>query len=178
MTQAKQVFEVLMRENADMLLAFLRASVRDKHAVEDIFQETMVVAWKRIDSFDRERSFAKWLRGIARNLVLAHFRKAGKNPLAMDESTLDWMDGRFAQIQSQNGDTLSEKLSLLRECVDSLSDDNKRTIEARYLDQSSLDEIVSSFGVAMETVKKRLYRARIQLADCLENKLVAFKETS
>ena len=66
MTLVKQVFEVLMRENADMLLAFLRASVRDKHAAEDIFQETMIVAWRRMDSFDRERSFAKWLRGIAK----------------------------------------------------------------------------------------------------------------
>ena len=38
MSEAKDVFEILMREHADMLLAFLRASVRDPHTVEDIFQ--------------------------------------------------------------------------------------------------------------------------------------------
>ena len=167
-----------MHENADMLLAFLRASVRDKHAVEDIFQETMVVAWRRMEQFDRSRSFGKWLRGIARNLILAHFRKSGKNPLSMDESALDWMDEKFSQLQSRRGDTLSEKLSLLRDCVDALSDENKKTVIARYLEQSSLDEIVSTLDVALETVKKRLYRAKNQLAECLEKKLLALKEVS
>ena len=178
MNQGKEVFEVLMRENADMLLAYLRASVRDNHAVEDIFQETMVVAWRRMPDFDRKRPFGKWLRGIARNLILAHFRKSGKRPLTMDESTLNWMDEKFAQIQSQSGDTLSEKLSLLRECVDALSEENKQTIEARYLDQYSLDEIVNKLGLALQTVKKRLYRAKSHLAECLEAKLLALEELS
>ena len=177
MNQAKQLFEVLMHENADMLLAYLRASVRDKHAVEDIFQETMVVAWRRMDQFDRDRSFGKWLRGISRNLVLVHFRKSGKAPLSMDESTLDWMDEKFSQIQSHSGDTLSDKLALLRDCVEALSMENKETIKARYLEQSSLDEIVSKLDIALETVKKRLYRAKNQLAECLENKLLALEDS-
>jgi len=176
MNQGKEIFEVLMRENADMLLAFLRASVRDNHTVEDIFQETMVVAWRRMPDFDRKRSFGKWLRGIARNLILAHFRKSGKEPLSLDENNLDWMDARFAQIQSRSGDTLSEKLSLLRECVDALSEESKQTIEARYLNQDSLDEVVSKLGLALQTVKKRLYRAKSQLAECLEAKLLVLEE--
>ena len=171
MSDSKAVFEILMRENADMLLAFLRSAVRDKHAVDDIFQETMIVAWKRLDDFDREQSFGKWIRGIARNLVLAHFRKSGKNPLCVDDESLQWMDRRFEQIQSINGDTLSDKLRILGECVEALSDDNRATIKARYLDQQSLEEIVRSFGVALETIKKRLYRAKSQLNDCISYKL-------
>ena len=135
-----------------------------------------MVAWRRLDEFDRERAFGKWLRGIARNLILAHFRKSGKNPLSMDVSTLDWMDEKFTQIQSRTGDTLSDKLSLLRDCVEALTQENRDTIKARYLEQSSLDEIVSKLDVARETVKKRLYRAKNQLAECLENKLLALEE--
>lgn len=178
MNQGKEIFEILMRENADMLLAYLRASVRDNHVVEEIFQETMVVAWRRMPEFDRTRSFGKWLRGIARRLILAHFRKEGKEPVSVDEHSLDWMDRKFAQIQSRSGDTLREKLSLLRECVDSLSEENRRTIEARYLDQCSLNEIVSRLGLAVQTVKKRLYRAKLQLADCIEGKLPALEEST
>ncbi|MEL7500091.1 MAG: sigma-70 family RNA polymerase sigma factor [Planctomycetota bacterium] len=178
MNQGKQIFEVLIQENADMLLAYLRASVRDKHAVDDIFQETMVVAWRRMPEFDRTRSFGKWLRGIARNLILAHFRKSSSGPLSMDENTLDWMDQKFAKIQSRSGDTLSEKLSMLRECVDALSEENKKTIEARYLEQYSLEEIVKRLGLALQTVKKRLYRAKSKLAECLEAKLLDLEEIS
>ena len=176
MSDAKQVFEILMRENAEMLLAFIRSSVYDSHAVDDIFQEVMVVAWRRLDDFDRSRSFGKWIRGIAGKLVLAHYRRTGKNPLNFDAGALDWLEGRFARIQSRKGDTLSEKLELLRECVASLSTENRQTIEARYLHQNSLDQIVKGMGVALETVKKRLYRAKLQLEKCVDHKMIALEE--
>lgn len=177
MAKAKDLFETLMREHADMLLAFLNASVRDPHAVDDIFQETMVVAWRRLDDFDHTRSFPKWLRGIASKLILAHFRKSGRNPLHIDESTLEWMESRFAQVQRLQGDTLSEKLDLLRDCIARLSEENRTAIEARYIDQDSLEEIVHKLGLALQTVKKRLYRAKLQLESCLSKKLLALEES-
>ena len=127
MNKGKEVFEILMRENADMLLAFLRASARDSHAVDEMFQETMVVAWRRMKDFDRDRSFGKWLRGIARNLILAHYRKLGSNQQTVSESSVDWIDEKFTQIQNRSGDTLREKLALLAECVEALSDENRST---------------------------------------------------
>ena len=171
MSEAKEVFEILMRENADMLLAFLRSSIRDNDAVEELFQETMIVAWRRLDHFDRGRSFGKWIRGIAGKLILAHYRKSKRNPLTVGESSIEWMDQRFTQIQRIRGDTLSDKLDLLRECIRALSVDNRATVEARYLRQLSLEEIVNEFGVALQTVKKRLYRSKSQLGECLRLKL-------
>ena len=175
MTDAKKAFEILMRDNADMLLAYLRASVRDQHAVDEIFQETMIVAWKRLEDFDSSRSFSKWLRGIAGKLVLAHFRKSGQESHSCDQATLEWLESRFAKIEVIRGDTLSEKLQLLRECVDALPADARVAIEARYMSQQSLGEIVQELGVASETIKKRLYRARRQLGSCLEQKLLAIE---
>ena len=110
--------------------------------------------------------------------MLAHYRKSGKNPLSFDDSTLEWVESRFAQIQSLKGDTLSEKLELLRECIAALSDENRATIEARYLHQNSLDEIVEQMGAELQTVKKRLYRAKLQLEECLNNKLLALEESA
>ena len=176
MTDARDVFEILMRDHAESLLAFLRASVRDPHAVDDIFQETLVVAWRRLDDYDRERSFGKWIRGIAGNLVLAHFRAVSRNPAGFDESTLEWMESRFARIQNLRGDTLGEKLELLRECIASLTPENRRAIEARYLQRYSLGEIVETMDVALQTVKKRLYRAKLLLESCLSKKLLALEE--
>ena len=177
MTDAKKAFEILMRENADMLLAFLRASVRDPHAVDDIFQETMIVAWRRLDDFDSDRSFAKWLRGIAGKLVLAHFRQSGQQSPSFDQATLEWMEYRFAKIDVIRGDSLSERLALLHECIEALADENRATIEARYLKQRSLGQIETEMGVALQTIKKRLYRARLQLGSCLERKLLALEES-
>ena len=177
MSDGKDVFEILMRENAEMLLAFLRSSIRDAHAVDDIFQETMVVAWRRLDDFDRTRSFGKWIRGIAGNLTLAYYRKVGRNPLSFDEMTLDWLDCRFAKVQAVKGDALSEKLELLRDCIESLPENKRSAIKARYLDRDSLDDIVEKMGVALQTLKKRLYRAKLQLESCIDRKLSLSEES-
>ncbi len=178
MSSATDVFEILMREHAEMLLAFLRSSVRDPHAVDDLFQETMVIAWRRIDDFDRNRSFSKWIRGIAGKLVMAHFRKAGRNPLHCDAVTLEWLESRFERVERLKGDTLDVKLELLKDCIATLSDDNRKTIEARYLQLNSLEQIVTRLSIPLQTVKKRLYRAKIQLEACLNKKLLAWEESA
>ncbi|QKK08025.1 MAG: hypothetical protein HND58_07435 [Planctomycetota bacterium] len=95
------IFEILVRENAAMLTAFLRSSLHDPSDVDDLFQETMVVAWRRIDDYDRSRPFGPWLRGIARNLVLAHYRKAAAAPRWCTPEVLEGIDRRFGALLDQ-----------------------------------------------------------------------------
>ena len=86
---SKLVFEILVRENAEMLLAFLRSAVRDTHAVDDLFQESMLTAWRRLSEFDRTRSFGPWLRGIAAKLTLAYYRNHAQQAAPLDQATLE-----------------------------------------------------------------------------------------
>lgn len=171
--KSEQVFEILMRENSSMLLAFLRSAIRDEHAVEDLFQETLLVAWRRLDDFDREKPFGAWLRGIAGKLALAHYRTAARQAYTLDEATLEWIDVKFGQIQHLRGDTLEEKLSALRDCVNALSPTYREPLEMRYAQARPLAEITAVLQLATETLKKRLTRAKLQLSDCLEKKLAA-----
>jgi RNA polymerase sigma factor (sigma-70 family) len=91
---------------------------------------------------------------------------------------MDWVEEKFTQIQHRSGDTLREKLALLDECVEALSDENRNAIEARYMDGCSLSEIAKRLDIARETVKKRLYRAKTQLAKCIEGKLLLGEEVA
>ena len=52
MPDAKKLFEALVREHADMLTVYLRSAVGNQTDVDDLFQETMVIAWRRLDDFD------------------------------------------------------------------------------------------------------------------------------
>lgn len=76
----RKAFEILVRENARMLTTYLRSLVHDEAAVDDLFQETMVVAWRRLDECDLSRPFSPWLRGIASRFVMAHYRKRKQQP--------------------------------------------------------------------------------------------------
>jgi len=168
---AKPLFEILIRENTDMLVAFLRAGLRDEHAVDDLYQDTVLTAWKRIESFDQSRPFGPWLRGIAGKLMLAYYRKTARKEKPIDEVTLEWLNERFEAIQTLKGDTLHEKLAALRDCIDSLPETYGRPISLRFKEELPISEIESILSLAKETVKKRLLRGKARLAECLERKL-------
>ena len=166
------LFEILVRENADSLTAFLRASVRDASTADDLFQETMLIAWKRIGEYDRERPFGAWLRGIARRLVLAHWRKSAREVPLSNERVLDFLDRRVAQVDRQPGDTLEEKIAALRDCIEGLTPLYREPIELHYRQRSTTERIAARLATTRDAVQKRLQRARAQLAECLERKSV------
>ena len=96
-----------------MLLAFLRALVKDPAAIEDLQQEAFVTAWRNLDRFDHDRPFGPWLRGIARNHVLAYYRRTKRLPIQCEESVIAHLDARLDQIGRRAGDTWEEKLEAL-----------------------------------------------------------------
>lgn len=164
------LFEILVRENADSLTAFLRAAVEDLAAGDDLFQETMLIAWRRIGDYDRARPFGAWLRGIARNLVLAHYRRAAREVTCSDEQMLDYLDRRMAQIDRQPGDTLDEKIQELRDCISRLAPLYQEPINLHYRQQKTAEWIAQHLATTKDAILKRLQRARMQLAECLEHK--------
>ncbi|WP_145262226.1 sigma-70 family RNA polymerase sigma factor [Planctomycetes bacterium Pan216] len=169
----KDLFEVLVREHSDMLLVYLRASLRDRAAVDDIFQETWLVAWRRIHQFDPFRPFGPWLRGIASNLLKRHFRKMSGNrrEVIQQEQVLEFLEARCESLHRQTGDTLDEKLESLRDCLKDLPEPYRSTIELRYREGMKGRELAERLSVSIENVKKRLQRGREKLLGCLHGKL-------
>lgn len=176
--EARELFEILMREHSQTLLAYIRSAVRDPGLVDDIWQETMIVAWRRLDDFDRSRPFGPWLRGIAARTVMAKLRRNRQLVQVEDLGELDYLSSRFEQVHSLAGDTLDEKLSALRDCVSRLSEDERRCIEGRYQDNLMPAQLSEQLSLQLETVKKRLQRAKQRLQTCIESKLSPTTETA
>jgi RNA polymerase sigma-70 factor (ECF subfamily) len=166
------LFEILAREHADALTAFLRAAVDDPVAVDDLFQETMLIAWRRIGEYDRTRPFGAWLRGIAKRLVLAYARKATREIPLSSERVLDYLNQRLAQVERQPGDTLDEKIAALRDCIERLAPMYREPLELHYSQRRTTEWIAEKLATTKDAVQKRLQRARLQLAECLEHKAV------
>lgn len=169
MPDAEKLFETLVREHADMLTVYLTAALGDISDVDDLFQETMIVAWRRLDDFDQTRPFGAWLRGIARNLLLAHFRKNRQR--LQTSAVLDQLESRLAQIGLQEGDTWQEKLLLLKECVLSLPEHYRDIVTLRYFEQQAIPQVSKTLAISMAAAKKRLQRARLLVLNCMKSKL-------
>ncbi len=174
-TEARTIFEILVRENQAMLMTYLRAIVRNPSAIEDLFQEVMLTAWQKLDEYDRTLPFGPWLRGIAARLVMAHFRKAKSDIILFESETLEYLDQQLDYISERPGDRWDEKISALMHCIEALSDHYRETINLRYFEQNSTRKISEILKTNSETIKKRLQRARAQLLECLKRKKVVME---
>jgi RNA polymerase sigma-70 factor (ECF subfamily) len=96
MPDARKLFETLVREHADMLSIYLRSALGNTTDVDDLFQETMIVAWRRLDDFDQSQPFGPWLRGMARKLLLAHDRKRCR--WLCDSEMLNHIESRLSSL--------------------------------------------------------------------------------
>jgi len=168
--QNRKAFEILVRENSRMLMVYLRSLVRDETAVDDLFQETMIVAWRRLDECDLDRPFGPWLRGIASRLVMTHYRKQKAVPIVLQEAVLNLIDRHFENINLLAGDTWDDKVAALHACIDKLPERQKAAITGKYFDGVSLAGLAKSSDTTLEACKKRLQRGRAMLAECLKMK--------
>ena len=168
----REVFEILAREHADMLVGFLRSLVAQADVVDDLFQETMLAACRRLGDYDRTRAFGPWLRGIATKLVLRHRARHARDVMRCDDAVLDALETRFQEAGAAP-DAFRETLDRLRTCLGRLPVKLRDAIRLAYEQGLRLREVGKSMGASEEAVKKRLQRGRRLLAECLDSEGVS-----
>lgn len=165
---AADVFAILVREHAERLLVFLRATAPSS-AVDDLFQDTVLVAWRRLPDYDRSRPFGAWLRGIARNLVMDH-RSRMHREVATDDVILDGLDRRAQEMDPMDREEVRARIAALDECVAALPDEYRTVIHLAYRLDAPVARIAAEVGATVEATKKRLQRARGMIAACIESR--------
>jgi RNA polymerase sigma-70 factor (ECF subfamily) len=162
------VFEILVREHADMLIAFLRSIVLQSDAVEDLFQESMLVAWRRLGDYDRSMPFGPWLRGIAVRLVLQHRRKTARGSLSRDPEVLQVLEEQYRRFELQPADSFRDRVERLARCMDRLPPLLRDAVDLVYGRGLTLRGLAASLAATEEAAKKRIQRARQLLAECVQ----------
>jgi len=160
-----EVFEILAADNADMLVCYLRTLVRDSELVEDLFQEVMLVAWKKLAEFDRSRPFGPWLRGIAINKVRQHRARRARDILRCDSDVVSRLEDTFASFPQ--GSRFTDTIDGLLMCLNRLPDRMRLAIEMVYQRGLSMRRGAGTQDCSEEAFKKRVQRGRRLLAECL-----------
>src|ERR1700676_1424337 len=60
------------------LRSYLASYLHSLDEVDDLAQEVFLAAFGNLHGFRRDESFRAWLRGLARNKVLEHFRRTAR----------------------------------------------------------------------------------------------------
>ena len=166
-------FQILAAEYRPMIVAYLRSMVRDEHLAEDLTQDTLLTAQESLSKFKEGSNFGKWLRGIARNKALMHWRTAKRKPLVVDSRVVAGIDEVFEQFDgAHEGGSWTERCrKAMPKCVSALSKHLKSAIEQVYFHSKSLDEAATVLGSSSAAVGQRLTRARNNIRTCVTEKL-------
>ena len=149
-------FEALVRQRQSPLRGFLRRLTRGDHALaDDLAQETFLEAWRKIEQFRGEGTFASWLARIAYRRYLMWVRQRKLEPL--DEEA-DIADATPSPDQRLDLEKAMTKLSL----------PERAALTLCYAQEYTHEEAAEIMGLPLGTLKSHVARGREKLLKLLE----------
>jgi len=142
----------------------------DVSAREDVVQQVFVRAFQRLDQYEVGRGFGKWLKAIARNLVLEELRKRYRYQGRLDAYAQELEKRLAASEDIADGETERERRNALRECLEGLESTTQRAIRMHYVEARPTEMVAQELGRNGGAVRTLLCRARAVLRQCLEAK--------
>jgi RNA polymerase sigma-70 factor, ECF subfamily len=138
-----------------------RLGVAPAHA-DDVVQETFVVAFKRLPTFEGRSSLKVWLYGIALRVARAHRVRFHRT----HEVALDGTDVQAPEpTRPDKLAEAAEAARLVNALLDEIDDDQREVFVLAELEQLSAPEIAESLGVKLNTVYSRLRLGRAAFAE-------------
>jgi RNA polymerase sigma-70 factor (ECF subfamily) len=169
------------------LLRFAMTQLRDPTQAEDCVQETLSAAIQNAARFAGDSSVRTWLIGILKHKILDHFRKASRErtiSLSDEESSLDDFDVLFredghyveppaAWADPEQALTQREFFEVLEMCMDRLPTNTALVFRMREIMGIDIEEICKELAITANNCWVLLYRARMSLRQCLEQRWFA-----
>lgn len=151
-----EAFGELAERHERSLLAAVLVNVHDVQAAEDLVQEALLLAFRRLGTLRDENKFGPWLMQIARRQVVDAIR-------SRRVPTAGRMDDPEPEVaQNDNSQIWIEHEHLLG-LVSRLPDHERVLIGQRYFDGHSVAEIAAITSRPIGTVTKQLSRAIARL---------------
>ena len=166
----EDAFAQLVEDNQRRLYNLaLRMTGRPEDA-EEVVQEAFLNAWRGLDFFKGDSTFATWVYRLTSNAAIDHLRRARRagEPLSLsgdEEDAATELPDPDPGPQEELERT--ERAAALRCALDTLSPPHRQVLEMRALDGLSYAEIAQLLDLTPGTVKSRLARARLALKKLL-----------
>lgn len=152
-------FSELVQRFQDMVYGCALATLGDHQLAQDVAQETFLTAYRQIEQVREPVAFPGWLRRVV--LTQCNRITRGQHLATQPLESV----GQLPSPES-NLATLVEEHELrdqIWRAIEALSATQRLTTILVYIDGYSQQEVAAFLNVSVDTVKKRLERARTQL---------------
>jgi RNA polymerase sigma-70 factor (ECF subfamily) len=143
------------------LRAFALSLTHNRATADDLVQDTLIKAWTNISSFQIGTNMRAWLFTILRNTFYSYYRKKKRE--------VEDVDGVFSDtlcVQPDHDGHLD--LKDFEKALKTLPETQREALILVGAFGMSYDEAAFACQVAVGTIKSRVSRARIKLAEILD----------
>lgn len=157
---SREAFSELFLRYRDLIYAFFRRRVSDSAQAEELAQETFLALLRAASRFEARATFRAYLFGIAFKILAAHRRKSQREQRQSSDSS----DVSEATAPDRPD---AEAALFVKEAVDQLESAEREILMLREFEELSYEEIASLLRIPINTVRSRLFRARMALREIL-----------
>jgi len=155
----------LVHQYQHMVYTACHRVLRNAEDAEEATQDSFVKAYQHLRGFTGSSKFSTWLFSIAYRTAISHSRRRRTDGGSVDDlQQHPATDEGMVKNHSDMKRTLDAALA-------QLPADDASILSFYYLEEMSVEEIVTVTGLGASNVKVKLHRGRKKLAEILERQL-------
>jgi RNA polymerase sigma-70 factor, ECF subfamily len=159
----KACFDELFNRYRQLIYAFYRRRVTDRARAEELMQETFLAVLHAASRYEQRAQFRTYLFAIAFRILRADQRKTALRTF--------FFLPELKREPSRDGE--AEEVLWLRQAVSRLAKTDREILMLREFEQLSYGEIAEVLELPLNTVRSRLFRARMALRENLKGGVVS-----
>jgi len=178
----EDAFEDLVRCHSGRLVGLARRILGDEDLARDAVQDAFLNAFRALDGFNGDARLGSWLHRIVVNAALAKLRQRRRRPESfLTDEFSDGAGGELPEQKASMSDGESEaaddsiarrqQSELVRDCIERMTESHRTVLTLRYIEEYDTEQTARILGIAPNTVKTRLMRARDALRDTIEREV-------
>ena len=163
-------FNDLVKANKQNVKNIIRLITKQDN--EDLEQEVYVKAWKNVDKYEERGSFKSWITTIARNVSKDYLKSASfRNSSNTTSDELVLATIKDSKQTPESKIMAGERQVRIINAIESLKPKLKETIMLCEIYGYTYEEAAKKLNCPLGTVKSRIYNAKKELAEKLQDLL-------
>jgi RNA polymerase sigma factor (sigma-70 family) len=154
------------------LLRLARSAGLDDASAEDVVQETLVAAWRKVGQLRSPERFDAWVDQICRRQCAARYRRraheARQGIARRDDAASDAPERVAEEFDPMDALEQADRSVLIDRLLAALPARTRALVELCYLAEWPQREAAIALGVSLPALEARLHRARREMRRLLE----------
>lgn len=161
-------FNEIIKSNKQNVKNIIRLITKQDN--EDLEQEVYVRVWKNADKYQEQGSFKSWINTIAKNVSKDYLKSAGfKNSNNTTSDDLAIVNIAEKRNNPEASSLASERQARIIEAIEELKPKLKEVVMLCEIYGYKYEEAAKKLHCPVGTIKSRLYNAKKELAEKLED---------